>query len=167
MQKINVQDAVEQIRKKDPRFDRDAYHFVREALDHTLMVMKKSECAESIRAAGQTDSTVKKLTHVSGQELLKGIRDLAVKQFGPLSKTVFEHWGITRCEDFGDIVFNMVEVGLLGKTEKDSRADFAGGYDFDDAFVKPFVPRCKVNDVSEEGRRPQITQMDADKSPLN
>jgi uncharacterized repeat protein (TIGR04138 family) len=148
MQKINVQDALDQIRKKDPRYDRDAYLFVREALDHTLKLMKKNERVESIRGSRETVLEAKKMTHVSGQELLNGVRDLAVKQFGPLSKTVLEHWGITRCEDFGEIVFNMVEVGLLGKTEKDSKADFAGGYSFDEAFVKPFVPRSKASEVN-------------------
>jgi len=54
-------------------------------------------------------------SHVSGQQLLEGIRDLSLQQFGPLAKTVLEHWGVTRCEDFGDIVFNMVDAGLLGR----------------------------------------------------
>jgi uncharacterized repeat protein (TIGR04138 family) len=57
---------------------------------------------------------------------------------------VFEEWGIRRCEDFGEIVFNMVEIGLLGKTEKDSRADFQSGYDFDAAFRQPFRPENKL-----------------------
>jgi uncharacterized repeat protein (TIGR04138 family) len=84
------------------------------------------------------------MRHVSGQELLGGIRDYALAQFGPMTQMVFEEWGIKRCEDFGEIVFNMVEIGLLGKTEKDSREDFANGYDFDDAFRKPFRPASRI-----------------------
>jgi uncharacterized repeat protein (TIGR04138 family) len=84
------------------------------------------------------------MRHVSGQELLGGIRDYALAQFGPMTKMVFEEWGIKRCEDFGEIVFNMVEIGLLGKTDQDSREDFANGYDFDDAFRKPFLPASRI-----------------------
>ena len=58
--------------------------------------------------------------------------------------TVFEEWGITDCRDFGNIVFNMVEARLLRKTETDSRADFLGGYSFEDAFRKPFLPARKL-----------------------
>jgi len=56
---------------------------------------------------------------------------------------VLNEWGVTRGEDFGEIVFNMVDTGLLGKTEKDSRDDFKGGYDFNEAFRQPFLPENK------------------------
>src|SRR5512139_1252700 len=124
MQKINFNEAVQQIVAQDLRYDRDAYQFVREGLDYTIKLHKKA-----------TPPTPQ---HVSGQELLEGIRQYALEQFGPLSKTVLEHWGVRRCEDFGEIVFNLVGKGVLGKTEQDSRADFKGGYDFDEAFVHPF-----------------------------
>jgi len=152
MQKINIQEALDQIRKKDPRFDRDAYLFVREALDHTLKLLKKVEPrAETPRLVQAAEEEVKKpMTHVSGQELLKGIRDLALKQYGPLTRTVLEHWGVNRCEDFGEIVFNMVEVGLLGKTQEDSKADFAGGYDFEEVFTKPFRPAQRASKMAAE-----------------
>lgn len=76
--------------------------------------------------------------HVSGQELLGGLRDLALEAFGPMARTVFEQWGITRTEDFGEIVFHLVEAGLLGKTDADRRSDFARGFDFADAFERNF-----------------------------
>lgn len=76
--------------------------------------------------------------HVSGAEVLQGARELALARFGPLAKTVLEQWGIDRTEDFGEIVFQMVEQGLLGKTEDDKRSDFARGYDFEEAFVRNF-----------------------------
>ena len=53
-------------------------------------------------------------------------------------------WGIHTCQDFGEIVFDMVEIGLLAKTDNDSRTDFAAGYDFFDAFRKPFLPSDKL-----------------------
>ena len=75
--------------------------------------------------------------------MLAGIRDYALQQFGPMAKTVLEEWGIHSGRDFGEIVFNMIEVGWLAKTGKDSRADFDQGYDFDEAFRQPFLPREK------------------------
>ena len=82
----------------------------------------------------------KAVRHVTGQQLLAGIRQHALAQFGPMAATVLNEWGVHRCEDFGEIVFNLVENGVLAKTEQDSRADFQGGYDFDEAFRKPFLP---------------------------
>jgi uncharacterized repeat protein (TIGR04138 family) len=128
MQEVSFEEALARIQAKDPRYRRDAYFFVREALDHTQKAVAKS---------------ARRVRHVTGQELLEGIREFALEQFGPMAKTLLEEWGVRCGEDFGEIVFNMVEVGWLAKTDKDSRADFRGGYDFDEAFVKPFLPRSK------------------------
>ena len=127
MQEINFDESVDLIIAKDKRFARDAYTFVREALDFTQKLAVK-EARSGIR-------------HVSGQELLDGIRKFALGQFGPMAATVFEEWGVKSCRDFGEIVFNMVEIGLLAKTDKDPRDDFQNGYDFTDAFRKPFWPQ--------------------------
>jgi uncharacterized repeat protein (TIGR04138 family) len=130
MQEINFEEALEKILAKDSRFPREAYLFLREALDFTQKLIGK-ENKGAIR-------------HVSGQELLDGIRQFGLQQFGPMTATVFEEWGVKNCRDFGDIVFNMVEIGLLAKTDKDSRDDFQNGYDFTDAFRKPFWPQGKL-----------------------
>ena len=130
MQELTFETTLALVLAKDPRYPRDAYLFVKDALDHTQKIVLKENKGE--------------MRHVTGQELLDGIRDYALVQFGPMTQMVFEEWGIKRCEDFGEIVFNMVEIGLLGKTEKDSREDFGGGYDFDDAFRKPFLPSSKI-----------------------
>lgn len=135
MQEIDFDEAVELILARDPRFSRGAYTFVREALDYTQKLIGK-EARGHIR-------------HVSGQELLDGIRQLALQQFGPMAMTVFEEWGVHNCRDFGEIVFNMVEIGLLAKTDKDTRADFQDGYDFVDAFRKPFWPQSKRDSESK------------------
>ena len=71
------------------------------------------------------------------QELIEGIRDYATELFGPLAPTVFRNWGLTATQDFGDIVFNLVENDLLNKTDADRREDFANGFDFDTAFDGP------------------------------
>ena len=130
MQEVNFEEVLEEVLAKDARYHREAYVFVREALDYTQKLIGK-------QSSGQ-------VRHVSGQELLNGIRQYSLGQFGPMVMTVFEEWGVRNCRDFGDIVFNMVEIGLLAKTENDSRADFEGGYGFEDAFRKPFLPSHKL-----------------------
>jgi len=129
MQEVSFEEALGQILMKDSRYPRDAYLFVREALDYTQKLASKG-------GGGRT-------RHVTGQELLDGIRQFALAQFGPMTLTVFEEWGLRQCRDFGEIVFNMVEIGLLAKTDHDDRADFDGGYDFETAFRKPFLPLGK------------------------
>jgi uncharacterized repeat protein (TIGR04138 family) len=130
MQEVNFDEAVEQILAHDGRFHRDAYTFMREALDFTQKFIGKENQG--------------KVRHVTGQELLNGLRQYSLQQFGPMTVTVFDEWGIRNCKDFGDIVFNMVEIGLLAKTERDTRDDFQNGYDFTDAFLKPFWPAGRL-----------------------
>jgi uncharacterized repeat protein (TIGR04138 family) len=131
MQEINFDEKVEMILAKDSRYARDAYAFVRESLDYTQKNIGK-ENRGNIR-------------HITGQELLDGIRQFALNQFGPMVVTVLEEWGVRNSRDFGEIVFNMVEIDLLAKTENDNRDDFNHGYDFTDAFRKPFWPPSKLN----------------------
>jgi uncharacterized repeat protein (TIGR04138 family) len=119
-------ETIKTICAKDKRFEPDAYIFVREALDFAVKKLKRPA-----EGPGR---------HVSGQELLEGIRVFALHEFGPMTLTVLKTWGLNRTEDFGEIVFNLVESGKLGKTDKDKREDFAGAYGFEDAFAKPFLP---------------------------
>ena len=79
--------------------------------------------------------------HVSGPELLHGLREHALREFGPLAATVLENWGVTRCEDVGEMVFQLIEVGAFGKSDEDCPQDFAGVFDFDEAFREPFRPQ--------------------------
>jgi hypothetical protein len=130
MQEIQFDEKVEMILLKDPRYARDAYAFVRESLDFTQKTISKENRG--------------KVRHITGQELLDGIRQFALNQFGPMAITVLEDWGVRNSRDFGEIVFNMVEIELLAKTEKDNRDDFNQGYDFTDAFLKPFWPPSKL-----------------------
>ncbi len=129
MQEVSFEQALARIEAKDPRYHRDAYFFVREALDYAQKTIAKDPRG--------------RIRHITGQELLSGIRAFALEQFGPMAKTVLEEWGIRSCPDFGEIVFNMVEVDWLAKTKTDTRADFEDGYDFDEAFRKPFLPQSK------------------------
>ena len=134
-------EVLELILKEDTRFEKGAYFFVREALDFTMKLEKK-EIKKDPRG-----------NHVSGQQLLEGIRQFAIEQFGPMTITVFDEWGITKCNDFGDIVFNLVEYGILGKTEDDQKEDFAGGYDFHEVFDKPFLPEKSAANGSKSNEK--------------
>jgi len=138
MQQRSFEEGVEQIVARDSRYDADAYDFLREALDFTQKSLGRAEKVRQ-RSGTSTDPD----HHVSGQQLLNGIRDFAIQRFGPMTLTVFESWGIKGTEDFGEIVFNMVGEGLLGKTDNDRPEDFKAVYDFDVVFRQPYLPKTK------------------------
>jgi uncharacterized repeat protein (TIGR04138 family) len=125
MQKLDFGEKLDLIVQQDPRYDREAYLFLRDALDYTVKQRKKA------KEGGE---------HVSGQQLLEGIRQYALKEFGPMVPTVLAYWGVRRCEDFGEMVYNFIREGVFGKTETDSIDHFSGGYDFHDAFIAPYLP---------------------------
>ncbi len=127
MKKTSFEEALHQITREDPRYDAHAYLFIREALDFTIKELAKP-----------TEGPAR---HVSGKELLEGIRRYALAEYGPIAHRVLSHWGLGCTEDFGNMVFNLVDKGILGKTAEDSQEDFAGGYDFEQAFLAPFRPR--------------------------
>lgn len=105
------------------RYKANAYRFTFDAVRYTA--------DRSYRATNE-------VRHVTGVEVLEGIRQLALSQFGFMAKTVFLEWGVERTEDFGEIVFQLVREGILSKTDKDNPGDFARGYDFDEAFVRNY-----------------------------
>lgn len=108
-------EVIDAILAKDQRFHREAYAFVMAALEHTIQRLGERR-------------------HVSGPELLDGVRDLARDRFGMMAMAVFNAWGIRRTEDFGRVVFNLVEAGVLSKRDEDSVEDFRDGFDFATAF---------------------------------
>jgi uncharacterized repeat protein (TIGR04138 family) len=129
MQPLNFDDVLTRIVEIDPRYHRDAYMFLRDSLEFTQKFI------------GKTNKN--QVRHISGRELLNGIREYALITFGPMTATVLEEWGIRSCEDFGNMVFLMVENNLLRKQEQDSPADFKNAYTFDQAFREPFLPTSK------------------------
>ncbi len=130
--------AVAGIVERDARFHPRAYFFVRLALDHTVRRLSKPEHGPR--------------RHVTGQELLEGFRELALREFGPLARTVLAEWGIRSTEDVGAVVFNLVGQGVMGRKPEDSAADFAGGYRFDAAFDAPFLPSSRRLAGGKKGR---------------
>ncbi len=117
-----MEEALEKILARDKRYKLPAYLFIFEALEYT---QKKK----------------KKRGHLTGKELLAGIRDLAREKFGRMAKTVFGEWGVKTTDDFGEIVFNLVAEGLLRKTEEDKKEDFHDVYSFDEVFIRDYEIR--------------------------
>lgn len=144
MQTVSFEEALDQLLTREKRYPKEAYQFVKDALDHTRKLLDR-EHKETRVVKRQTIEE----QHVTGQQLLEGVRDLALESFGPMAMTVFEEWGIHSCRDFGEIVFIMVEHKVLRKTESDSRADFEKGYDFFETFRKPFLPRSRIATITE------------------
>ena len=116
--------------QRDPRYAYEAYEFLFAALSHTQQLLGRMPAGNSAVPEPQY--------HVSGPELLHGIRELALREFGFMARVVFRLWGINRTDDFGEIVFNLVEQNLMSKTEQDSRADFQNVFDLDQALIQDF-----------------------------
>jgi uncharacterized repeat protein (TIGR04138 family) len=127
MPKLDFAEAVDLLTKQDSRYDREAYFFLRDALDHTVKIGKKSRETPADR-------------HVTGQQLLDGIRQYALKLYGPMVVTVLEYWGVRACQDFGEMVYNLIDVNVFGKRDSDSIEHFKQGYTFKEAFVDPYLP---------------------------
>jgi len=99
-------------------------------------------------SAGGTDEEVER--HVSGQELCEAMRLYAQEQYGYLAKNVLNHWGLGSTSDFGEIVFNLIEIGQMRKTANDTREDFDGVFDFDEGFQHSY--QISLPDSTEERR---------------
>jgi uncharacterized repeat protein (TIGR04138 family) len=112
-------DIMDRLRERHPRFQETAYVFVLSALHHVLEHMTEPR-------------------HISGRELAEGVRDLAIQRFGPMARTVLEHWGIRSTTDVGELVFALVDCGILIKQDEDGPDDFKGLFDFEDAFDRNY-----------------------------
>ena len=112
-------EKIERVMKQNQQYKFEAYSFVMAALHHTVTKLPKAR-------------------HITGQELCGGIREYALDQFGPLTRTVLNHWGIYKTEDFGRIVFALVEVGILRKQAEDKIEDFRDTYDFEKVFDQEY-----------------------------
>ena len=119
-------DAVSRICARDRRYAPEAYLFLHDGLMLTLQKVQQKE---------------KKPRQITGAELSEGLREYALEQFGPLTMTVLNRWGLHTTRDFGEIVFGLLKAGLLGKTDEDKIEDFDNLYDFDRAFRAPFRPK--------------------------
>jgi uncharacterized repeat protein (TIGR04138 family) len=119
-----------EIVRRDHRYPYEAYEFVFEALSHTQKMVGR------VPLGGEPPAQEH---HVSGKEILEGAVDLAREEFGFLARTVFLQWGVRRTDDLGEIVFNLIEAGLLSKTDADNRADFHELFDLERALSEGFA----------------------------
>lgn len=123
MNGIIIDEAVlERLRERNPRFHETAYLFVLSSLHYVIERLPEQR-------------------HISGRELAEGVRDLALERFGPMARTVLEHWGIRATADLGDLVFALVECGVLIKQDEDAMEDFHEVFDFDEVFERDYPRR--------------------------
>lgn len=112
-------EKVEEVLREDNRYKPDAYFFILAALRYKIDKLKKRR-------------------HITAKELSIAIKELAIKEYGPMAKLVLNSWGVYKTEDFGEIVFNMVEKGLLTKQDKDKKEDFPNLFDFEETFLEKY-----------------------------
>ncbi len=120
------QETVESLSEKDTRYQAEAYVFLRDSLEATIKRRKKTR-----KETGP---------HVGAAELLEGFRLHALDEFGPMALMVLGYWGVHTTADVGNLVFNLVDAGVFGKTDEDTMESFADVFDFHEAFVDPFRP---------------------------
>ena len=112
---------IERLAERDGRYRKEAYLFIYDALQYTVERLGKADLPREQR-------------HISGRDLLYGISEYGMEQFGPLTRSVFAHWGVHTTRDFGEIVFNLVNAHLMSKTDQDRIEDFVDLYDFAEEF---------------------------------
>jgi uncharacterized repeat protein (TIGR04138 family) len=120
MPELAFRDGVmDRIRLREPRYHESAYLFVLSALEFSQARLTERR-------------------HITGKELAEACRDLAIQRYGVLARMVLEHWGLTSTADFGHVVFTLVDLGLLLSQASDTRDDFAGVFDFAQAFDRDY-----------------------------
>lgn len=117
-----MKDPLREIARRDGRYALEAFQFVFEALDYAVKRTGRERAEGAER-------------HVSGQELLTGLRECASALFGPLAGQVWRSWGVHEALDWGRIVFLLVDGHVLNRQEHDKLEDFDQGFDFDEVFV--------------------------------
>ncbi len=129
--------AVEQILRRDARFDPLAYYFLKESLDFTVKRL--------------TGSGRNRFRHVTGGELLAGFRDHALEQFGPMASTLMQEWGVRESGHVGEMVFHLIDEQVFGKQDSDRKEDFSNAFNLNEELTTPFLPTVRTN-------RPRTTE---------
>lgn len=131
---LDPEHPLAELLRRDRRYHRNAYFFVFEALRY----------AQDQLGLGQPsimdDPALEEQRHVTGQQLCEAIRRYAVDQYGMLAKSVLNEWGVHKTADFGEIVFSLIEIGQMKKTNSDRREDFEEVFDFNDGLRDAFLP---------------------------
>ena len=130
--------SLHQLVGKDSRYHVDAYVFIREALAYAADSMELGSAGEEFEFPEEEIEQNRRERHLSGQELCEAIRQYAQKQFGYMAKIVLNRWGVHQTGDFGEIVYNMIDVGIMKKSSRDQKSHFDNVFDFDQAFEQKF-----------------------------
>ena len=115
-QNAELYSKITRLADQDRRYRKEAYLFILASLEFTV-------------------DRLREVRHLSGAELSRGIADYARMQYGYMAQVVLEHWGLKRTLDFGEVVFNLIEEGLLRKSEEDRKEDFVGVFEFSAEFT--------------------------------
>ena len=124
---------MERLRSRFPMYHETAYLFILAALHYTIERLGEARVRRPEAEGGP---------HISGRELAAGCRDLAIERYGPMARSVLEYWGLRATRDFGEIVFALVELGILVKQDGDSLDDFDGVFGFAEAFERDYPWAC-------------------------
>jgi uncharacterized repeat protein (TIGR04138 family) len=131
---LDPEHPLAELLRRDRRYHRNAYFFVFEALRYAQEQMGLGQPTVS------DDPELEEQRHVTGQQLCEAIRRYAIEQYGMLAKNVLSDWGVHATSDFGEIVFSLIEIGQMKKTDSDRREDFENVFDFDDGLRDAFQP---------------------------
>lgn len=144
---VDPSDPIVELLKRDTRYKLDAYQFVFDALHfaQTRLELGRPHAPEEFADLDDLEDQIEH--HVSGQELCEAIRQYALEQYGLVAACVLAEWGVRSTADFGEIVFNLIDIKKMKKTEHDRREDFNDVYDFEDAFRRGF--RITMPDSSQ------------------
>ncbi len=131
---IDPDHPLAELLRRDRRYHRNAYFFIFEALRYAQEQMGLGQSILS------DEPMLEDQRHVTGQQLCEAIRRYAVEQYGMLAKSVLNEWGVRQTADFGEIVFNLIELGQMKKTNSDRREDFVNVFDFNEGLRDAFLP---------------------------
>ena len=129
--------AMYNLLQSDRRYKFEAYNFVREALN-SAQQQRRSDMTGSAAAGSDEELGEPRSSHITGQQLCESCRDYALDQYGLMAPRVLASWGIHSTGDFGEIVYNLIRIDQMRKSESDRREDFDDVYSFADAFKPEF-----------------------------
>jgi uncharacterized repeat protein (TIGR04138 family) len=131
MRHAGISEVIRQeILTKDPRYQLEAYEFTLDACQHTQRLLGRKPERDPLEESPAN--------HLTARQLLEGMCDLAQQQFGLLARTVLARWGVNCTDDFGEIVYNLINAELLSKSAEDTKADFHNVFDLDQALKGGF-----------------------------
>ncbi|MCP4811454.1 MAG: hypothetical protein GY888_03015 [Planctomycetaceae bacterium] len=131
------QHPIFELLQDDPRYKLEAYQFVRDALSFAQEVLGLGKGDDQDEPTALESEPLAE-PHLSGQQLCEAVRQYSIEQFGYMAQMVLNNWGIESTGDVGEIVYNLIRIGLMKKSDNDRREDFENVFDFEQAFCNDF-----------------------------